>query len=122
MEKKMTQKEIFAQMLQVKAIAENDLFRELIEKEIAQREKKSGNKKETASQKLNKEIRLDILDVLDKPMTATQIIKVIGGKYEDKLENGLTNQRLCSVLKTMINDGECTRKVEKGKAMFSLTE
>lgn len=122
MEKKLTKKEIFAQMLSVEEIANNPLFAELINKQIEQLNKKKSSKKGLESE-VNTELKNDILDLLrenpNKLFSATEIQKAIGSKYEDKFENGLTNQRVCSIIRPLI-DIEVKRTVDKRKAYFSL--
>lgn len=111
--KKMTKKEMFAQikshLTNVDEIAFIDHEIELLEN------KASGSRKPTANQKENEVFKNEIVDFLAN-----------GGKFsvgdlqkEMPCLNGLTNQRVSAILKQLVDSGEIVKTYEKRKAFFS---
>ncbi len=109
-EKKMTKKEIFNAMLNYEGkVADNQMFVDFIMHEIELLERKNGGKgKLTPQQEVNEEIQAKILEVLDEPMTATQIMKAVQPYFA---EVPLTNQRISALLRKLGDKG--TGEVEK---------
>lgn len=108
-EKKMTKKEMFQVLLAMDCVKERDDLVKFIEHEIELLDRKNGgNRKPTAQQVANEKIKDKILEVLVKPMTATQIMKAIEPDFP---EITLTTQRISALLRTLGEKG--TGKVEK---------
>lgn len=111
--KKMTKKEMFAQikshLTNVDEIAFIDHEIELLEN------KASGSRKPTANQKENENLKVEIVDFLAN-----------GGKFsigdlqkEMPCLKDLTNQRVSAILKQLVDSGEIVKTYEKRKAFFS---
>ena len=113
--KKMTKKEMFAQIKTRLTNAEEIAF---IEHEIELLENKaSGTRKPTANQVANESFMVDIISVLTesgKPMTIGEIQKA-----NESLAL-LTNQRVSALLTKLVNNGTVVRTTEKRKAYFSV--
>ena len=108
-EKKMTKKEMFQVLLAMDCVKERDDLVKFIEHEIELLDRKNGgNRKPTAQQVVNEKIKDKILEVLVKPMTATQIMKAIEPDFP---EITLTTQRISALLRTLGKKG--TGEVEK---------
>lgn len=103
------------------AIENGDFPAEVVEKLVKMRDtyaNKSGNRKPTARQKENIDLKADILAVLDADgQTATQVFEAIAntGKYEE-----ISLSRVTAALTQMYAKGEgiIDRFVEKRKAYF----
>lgn len=108
-EKKMTKKEMFQVLLAMDCVKERDDLVKFIEHEIELLDRKNGgNRKPTAQQVANEKIKDKILEVLVKPMTATQTMKAIEPDFP---EITLTTQRISALLRTLGEKG--TGEVEK---------
>lgn len=114
MEKKMTKKEMFAQ---IKAVLTDEEQIAFIDHEIELLEKKAGAKKKpTANQIANEGIKETILTVLDGSdgMTASEVL----ASHVDF--NGLTNQKISALLKQLKDDHKVIKFMDKKKALFKL--
>ena len=110
-EKKMTKKEMFQVLLAMDCVKERADLVKFIEHEIELLERKNGgNRKPTAQQMANEKIKDKILEVLVKPMTATQIMKAIEPDFP---EITLTTQRISALLRTLGLGEKGTGEVEK---------
>lgn len=122
-EKKMTKKEMFKAMLTVNEIAKNEVMVEFINHEIELLNRKNGtNRKPTAQQLQNEEIKTKILEVLTEPMTATQIMKAVQPYFADVT---LTNQRISALLRGLGEEkgtGEVEKYSEKRTTYFKKVE
>lgn len=91
---------------------------EKVSKMKAQFEKKaSGSRKPTKTQIENEGLKADILTFLastDKGVTITDMLK------ECKALEGLTNQKLTSLIHQLVDEKRVTRSMDKRKAVFSL--
>lgn len=115
--KKMTNAQ--ALEIAINALEGNDSYIEVVaklEKMLVQVNKKSSaNRKPTATQVENEELKTKIVSYLTetaKRLTVSEMMKEIGG-----LE-GLTNQRVTSLVTSLYKDGKVDREVEKRKAYF----
>ena len=114
---KMTRVEMFNAIKAVPQVAENQEMVDFIDKQIAQLAKRKSA--ESKTQKENKalmEVVVDAMTVLDKPATATQIMK------SDAYLSELSLPKVSALLKKLIEDGRVERTIEKKIALFSLVE
>ena len=114
---KMTRVEMFNAIKAVPQIAENQEMVDFIDKQIAQLAKRKSA--ESKTQKENKalmEVVVDAMTVLDKPATATQIMK------SDAYLSELSLPKVSALLKKLIEEGRVERTIEKKIALFSLVE
>lgn len=121
-ETKVTKRMRFAQAMADYQAQDNAEMVAFFAHEIELLDKKNAKKgtKATAKTAENATIKDTILEVLTEPMTATQITNVVAPLVETA--DVLTNQRITSILRGMIDEGTVVRKVEKGKTLFSLAE
>ena len=114
---KMTRVEMFNAIKAVPQVAENQEMVDFIDKQIAQLAKRKSA--ESKTQKENKalmEVVVDAMAVLNKPATATQIMK------SDAYLSELSLPKVSALLKKLIEDGRVERTIEKKIALFSLVE
>lgn len=114
---KMTRVEMFNAIKAIPQVAENQEMVDFIDKQIAQLAKRKSA--ESKTQKENKalmEVVVDAMTVLDKPATATQIMK------SDAYLSELSLPKVSALLKKLIEDGRVERTIEKKIALFSLKE
>lgn len=114
---KMTRVEMFNAIKAIPQVADNQEMVEFIDKQIAQLAKRKSA--ESKTQKENKalmEVVVDAMEVLNKPATATQIMK------SDASLSELSLPKVSALLKKLIEDGRVERTIEKKIALFSLVE
>ena len=114
---KMTRVEMFNAIKAVPQVAENQEMVDFIDKQIAQLAKRKSA--ESKTQKENKalmEVVVDAMAVLNKPATATQIMK------SDAYLSELSLPKVSALLKKLIEEGRVERTIEKKIALFSLVE
>lgn len=114
---KMTRVEMFNAIKAIPQVADNQEMVDFIDKQIAQLAKRKSA--ESKTQKENKalmEVVVDAMAVLDKPATATQIMK------SDASLSELSLPKVSALLKKLIEDGRVERTIEKKIALFSLVE
>lgn len=114
---KMTRVEMFNAIKAIPQVADNQEMVDFIDKQIAQLAKRKSV--ESKTQKENKalmEVVVDAMTVLDKPATATQIMK------SDAYLSELSLPKVSALLKKLIEDGRVERTIEKKIALFSLVE
>ena len=116
MEKKLTKKEMFAQVYSVIENSNATNKPELlgfIDHEVELLEKKSSKVTMTATQKANLEVLDTIREVLaekDEAVTISDLIK------EEPL-NAYTNQKISALMKKLVDGGE-VEKIRTGKVSF----
>ena len=114
--KKMTKKEMFAQIKTHLTNAEEIAF---IEHEIELLENKaSGTRKPTSTQVENEKLKGAIVEHLasvNEPLTIVDIQKGLG------LEE-VSNQKMSALLKQLVDNGTVVKTYEKRKAYFSIGE
>ena len=83
MEKKITQKEMFNEVIALATANGREDIVKFAEERIAALDKKSVNRKPSKNQTANEEIKAEILDLLEgaEPMTCTEIMNSFEGKY-----------------------------------------
>ena len=114
---KMTRVEMFNAIKAIPQVADNQEMVDFIDKQIAQLAKRKSA--ESKTQKENKalmEVVVDAMEVLNKPATATQIMK------SDASLSDLSLPKVSALLKKLIEDGRVERTIEKKIALFSLVE
>jgi GDP-D-mannose dehydratase len=121
MTKKLTKKDHFNHLLKIEEVKTNPVLVAFIEHEIELLNKKNstatGEKKLTANQKANEELKVVILGVLkahEEPMTITEMMKA------DETLGGLTNQKISAIIRQMIKEETVERLEDKKKAMFTV--
>ena len=125
MEKKMTKKEMFAQVIALAQgeeisveVAEIVAFAQK-EIELLDRKKSSKSKKEKEKDALDEKIKDAILEVLDgaEPMSASEILKALSAEFED-----LSIQKVSALLKKMCEEEDAIveKFTEKRKSWFRL--
>jgi len=114
MEKKITKKEMFAQIREV--VADNADMVAFIDHEIELLSKKSGSKKPTATQIANEGLKATILAVLEgsEGMTASEVLA-----SSDEFA-GLSNQKITALLRQLVLDGSVTKITDSKKTLFKL--
>ena len=119
--KKLTKKDHFNNLLTIDKVKENPVLVAFIEHELELLAKKnstaSGERKLTATQKANEDLKLVIIEVLKankEPMTITEMMKA------DETLGGLTNQKISAIIRQMIKEKTVERLEDKKKAMFTV--
>ena len=114
---KMTRVEMFNAIKAIPQVADNQEMVDFIDKQIAQvAKRKSAESKTQKENKALMEVVVDAMTVLDKPATATQIMK------SDAYLSELSLPKVSALLKKLIEDGRVERTIEKKIALFSLVE
>lgn len=121
MTKKMTKKEMFAQIMANYALTDEE--KAFIEHEIELLEKKNtrkdGSKAMTATQKANEGLKAKIVEILsnaDKAMSVSEIAK------SDSELAELSGQKVSAIITLLKNDGIVERVEVKRKAFFKLAD
>ena len=126
MEKKLTKKEMFAQVIafvqgeEVSVPAEEIVAFAQKEIELLERKKSSKSKKEKEKDALDEKIKDAIFEILDEkaePMSASEILKALSADFED-----LSIQKVSAILKKMCEEEDAIveKFVEKRKSFFRL--
>ena len=114
--KKMTKRDYFTILLEIEDVKANSAMVEFVEHELELLAKKnSSERKPTAAQKENANLKVAILDGMEtnRVYTVTEMIKSIDAIGD------LTNQKVSAILRQMATDGTVKRIEEKKKAYFS---
>ena len=121
MEKKVTKKEMFAQIMANYALTDEE--KAFIQHEIELLEKKNtrkdGSKAMTATQKANEVLKARIVEILskaEKPMSVSEIAK------SDSELAELSGQKVSAIITLLKNDGIVKRVEIKRKAYFKLID
>lgn len=123
MEKKMTKKEMFAQVIAMAQGEEVTVAMEEIvafaEHEIELLNKKAGSKskKESANDVKNAQLMEVITGVLlnaEKPLTVSEIMA------ESEELSELSNQKVSALMKKLFESGKVTKSTDKRKSVFSV--
>lgn len=131
-EKKMTKKdwfEVISGIINASDYADKDGALAFVAHEVELLDKKSGKSKETKTQKAHGAIMATIIEVLadmGKPVTITDMLTDARlQSYTEETKDGektvaMTNQKLSSMVKKLVDAKEVIRTEEKKKAYFSL--
>ena len=114
--KKMTKRDYFTTLLEIEEVKANSAMTEFIEHELELLAKKnSSERKPTAVQKENADLKVAILAGMEanRVYTVTEMIKSIDAIGD------LTNQKVSAIMRQMATDGTVKRVEEKKKAYFS---
>ena len=113
MEKKITKKEMFAQIREV--VADNADMVAFIDHEIELLSKKSGSKKPTKTQIENEGIKNTILTILtENGMTASEVLA-----SSDEFE-GMSNQKISALLNQLVKEGKAIKDTDSKKSVFKI--
>lgn len=86
-----------------------------------QEKRNSGEKKPTKTQRENVTLREQVVEVmaaLDKPMTVTELMAAEG--MVDADGKRFSNQKMTSLLRSLVSEGKVVRTEEKHKAYFEV--
>lgn len=115
--KKLTKADKFGMLLNIAEVKENEILTDFINHELELLAKKnSTEKKPTAQQTANKEIKEAILGNMAEGVgyQITDLIKTVPECAD------LTNQRVSALVRQLVNEGSVERYEEKRKAYFRL--
>lgn len=111
---KVTKRDVINMMLSDSAIAENATYKAFLEHEIELLDKKATNKKPTKTQAENVALKERIAAVLTaEGQTVTEILTALA-------TDGLSNQKVSSMLKQMEQDGIAVKTIDKRRSLYSL--
>lgn len=115
MEKKITKKDRFNQLLAIEEVANNQDLVAFIQHEIELLDKKSSKSGLTKEQKVNEEIKAQLLlELSDTPITITEL------RATSEYANQLSCQKITALFKQLKESGLIERTVVKGVAYYSL--
>lgn len=117
MEKKLTKKQVYGMLLEIKEVATNPIFVEFIHHEIELIDKKSSKSTQTKIQVENESIMEEIKNALaeiGKPITITDLQKT-----NEKMAV-YSNQKLSALFRKLVDSGEVEKTTDKKKSYFSL--
>lgn len=104
------------------AIEQGNLPTEVVEKLTAlkeqQEKRNTGDKKPTKLQQENEGIKTHILELLEghAPVTISELLTL------DEAFEGMSNQKMASLVRLLVNENKLKRTEEKRKAYFSLAD
>lgn len=131
---KITKKEYFAIVKDIVEASGADNKADIVaflDHEVELLNKKSGKSKATPTQAANAvtlNVIKEVLGELDKPVTITELLTDVRlQSYTETTKDGekviaMTNQKLSSLMKKLVDAGEVIRTEEKKKAYFSLSK
>lgn len=118
--KKMTQKEMFAELIKLAEENERLDLVEFCNGRIAQIEKKASASGQSKTQKENEKIKTVIIEELTRIARAVTISELL--KESEELGQ-YSNQKLSAILKQMVeNDKTVTKIIDKKKSLFTIAE
>lgn len=115
MANKMTKKDVVNMMLADEAIKANQIYVDFLAHELELLNKKS-TKKSTKDSEANETLKALILDVLASMESGT--VSDIQKQNADL--SALSNQKVSSLLKSLVEDGQVVKDTDKKKSKFSL--
>lgn len=116
MTKKMTKKEMFAQIMANYNLTEEE--RAFVQHEIELLEKKSSKSGQTKTQKENEILMEQLVVALGEMEKAVTISEFQGLSKADVAT--LSNQKISALLKKLVESGKVVKTVEKKKSYFSV--
>ena len=117
MEKKMTQKEMFNQIIALAAENGRSDIVEFAKGRIAVLDKKSENRSQTKTQKENENLKVLILKVLSNAKVGMTITEI---QNKDEVLGSLNNQKVSAVTRMLVKDGKVIRDDSGKKTLFSI--
>ena len=125
MAKKMTKKDYYNVLLGIEEVKANDCLVTFIENELELLARKnSGDRKPTAAQKANEDLKALILEEMtanpNKLYTATDVMKAV----QPLVDYELSNQKISALLRTLGDKGtdEVKKIVDKRKSYFQINQ
>lgn len=115
--KKLTKREVFSKMLEVEAIASNELFVEFINHELELLDRKSSKSTQTKTQVENEGIKNAIVESLERVAKAVTITEL--QELDSEMAN-YSNQKLSALLKQLVKENRVVKTVDKKKSYFSI--
>lgn len=115
--KKLTKREVFSKMLEVEAIASNELFVEFINHELELLDRKSSKSTQTKTQIENESIKNAIVESLERVAKAVTITEL--QELDSKMAS-YSNQKLSALLKQLVAENRVIKTVDKKKSYFSI--
>lgn len=119
MEKRMTKKDLFAELRELAENAERKDLIEFIDHEVDLLAKKSTNKAQTKTQKENDNVKTAILDAL-KAVGAPCTISELQTKAPTM--GNYSNQKLSALLKQLVEAGLVNKLIDKKRTLFQIVE
>lgn len=120
MNKKITKRERFEQLLALEGVKANAELVAFIEHELELLAKKnSGEKKMTKAQEENEALKVLIVDVLDNSAQALTIGEIQAGDITATLTD-LSNQKMSALLKQLVDTGAIERVADKKVTKFQI--
>ena len=116
MEKKMTKKEMFAMIMEVEGVKENEKMVNFLKHEVELLDNRNSKSGKVAEMEATENLIYNALKAIGKPVTATELL----ANSEEVKENIITNQKLSAYLKKLIESGRVVRTMDKKKALFSI--
>ena len=117
MEKKMTQKEMFNQIIALAAENGRSDIVEFAKGRIAVLDKKSENRSQTKTQKENENLKGLILKVLSSAKAGMTITEI---QSKNEVLGSLSNQKVSAVTRLLVSDGKVIRDDSGKKTLFSI--
>ena len=117
MEKKMTQKEMFNQIITLAAENGRSDIVEFAKGRIAVLDKKSENRSQTKTQKENENLKGLILKVLSNAKAGMTITEI---QSKNEVLGSLSNQKVSAVTRLLVSDGKVIRDDSGKKTLFSI--
>ena len=116
MEKKMTQKEMFNEIIVLaKKNGRTDIV-EFAKGRIALLDKKSESRSQTKTQKENENLKGLILKVLSNAKAGMTITEI---QSKNEVLGSLSNQKVSAILRNMVKAGTVTKDTSTKKTLFS---
>ena len=116
MEKKMTQKEMFNEIIALATKNGRSDIVEFAKGRIAVLDKKSENRSQTKTQKENENLKVLILKVLNSAKAGMTITEI---QNKDEILGSLNNQKVSAILRNMVKEGTVTRDTSTKITLFS---
>lgn len=118
MTNKITQKEMFNEIIALAESASREDIVEFAKGRIEMLARKNANKKATANQQANEVLKTEILNVLgDKRMTASEILTQLVA--DGTVPSNTMNQKISAVLRLMKEvDGTVDKVTDKKRSLF----
>lgn len=113
---KITRKELFTELLNLEAVQTNPLWKEKLEAEIVAIDKKNANRKPTAQQVENENIKAEILEKLSEAengLTVSQLMKLTTYGFK-------SNQQCTALLRQLRLDGLVSREERKDATYYCI--
>lgn len=117
MEKKMTQKEMFNQIITLATENGRSDIVEFCKGRIAVLDKKSENRSQTKTQKENESLKGLILKVLSGSKSGMTITEIQG---KNEVLGSLSNQKVSAVTRLLVSEGKVIRDDSGKKTLFSI--